>query len=142
MTIEVYTDGACSGNPGPGGWGAVIKNDGEVNELQGGDPQTTNNRMELMAVIKSLEFIKSNDEILITTDSEYVKNGITKWIFNWLKNNWKTSAKTPVKNQDLWKELHALTIDKNIKWFWIKGHSGHIENERCDYLARQEIQKM
>jgi len=142
VTIKIYTDGACSGNPGPGGWGAVLKITDQVHELQGGEPQTTNNRMEMMAVIESLKFVKTDEEIHITTDSEYVKNGITKWIFNWIKNDWKTSAKKPVKNQDLWKEMHSLTEGRDIKWFWIKGHSGHTENERCDFLARQEIQRL
>ncbi len=139
--IRIFTDGACSGNPGPGGWGAVIVNDdGTERELSGGEGQTTNNRMELMAVIEALKYTGAVDAaITITTDSVYVKDGITKWIFNWQKNNWKTASKAPVKNQDLWKELLSLTSGKKIQWNWVRGHTGHPENERCDCLARGEI---
>ena len=143
MKIRIFSDGACSGNPGPGGWGTIIKyDDGSEHEISGGEKQTTNNRMELIAVIEGLKKIKlseANCEIDIITDSKYVKDGITVWIHSWLKNNWIGSAKKPVKNQDLWKELHALTLNKKISWFWVKGHDGHPENERCDELARKYI---
>jgi ribonuclease HI len=144
MKIRIFSDGACSGNPGPGGWGTIIQyEDGSEKVMSGGDKQTTNNRMELMAVIEGLKKIKLEDEssceIDIVTDSKYVKDGITVWIQNWLKNNWTSAMRKPVKNQDLWKELYALTLDKNISWFWVKGHDGHPENERCDELARKRI---
>jgi len=143
--IYIFTDGACSGNPGPGGWGTVIKMSDMKQELSGSEKNSTNNRMELTAVIEGLNFInskKKEDEITIITDSQYVKNGITLWIKNWLKNNWKTAAKKPVKNQDLWKQLYALTQNKNITWEWVKGHSGHPENERCDALATTAITRI
>lgn len=142
MSIEIFTDGACSGNPGPGGWGSVIKSNDSVKELSGGEADTTNNRMELIAVIEALKTTEPGDAITVTTDSNYVKNGITSWIHNWLKNNWHTASKKPVKNKDLWVELHDLTKARSIEWHWVKGHSGHPENERCDYLARQEIKKL
>ena len=137
--IEIYTDGACSGNPGPGGWGAVILEDGKRNEISGGERATTNNRMEMMAVIKGLESIAGGSTVTVTTDSNYVKNGITQWIFNWIKNNWMTAAKKPVKNQDLWKQLWTLSQNHKVEWKWVKGHSGHPENERCDQLATGEV---
>lgn len=140
--IYIYTDGACSGNPGPGGWGAVIKSDGAAKEISGGERNTTNNKMELAAVINALEQTPEGAEIVITTDSEYVKNGITKWIFAWQKNNWITAAKTPVKNKELWVALLGLTKERQVSWQWVRGHSGHIENERCDALARREIGKI
>ena len=147
MKVRIFSDGACSGNPGPGGWGTLLKYaDGSEHELSGGEKQTTNNRMELIAVIEGLKNIKSDDEgnnenceIDIVTDSKYVKDGITSWIHNWVRNNWINAAKKPVKNQDLWKELYALTNNKKISWFWVKGHAGHPENERCDELARKCI---
>ena len=140
--IEIYTDGACSGNPGPGGWGTVIRyEDGTERELSGGEAKTTNNRMELMAVIEGLRLMERGKSLIVTTDSEYVKKGITAWIHSWLRNNWKTASKQPVKNQDLWKTLWDLTQQLDIEWRWVKGHSGHPENERCDSLARGEISR-
>jgi ribonuclease HI len=139
--VTIYTDGACSGNPGPGGWGALLRFNGQEKELSGGESQTTNNRMEMTAVIEALRALNSRCSIEITTDSEYVKNGITKWIFSWMKNNWKTKARKDVKNRELWEELWKLSQEHDIQWKWIKGHSGHPENERCDELARSEIEK-
>ena len=140
MKIHIFSDGACSGNPGPGGWGTIIRyDDGSEQVMSGGEKQTTNNRMELIAVIEGLKKTNLNDEIDIVTDSKYVKDGISVWIHNWVRNNWKTAAKTPVKNQDLWKELYNLTQNRKISWFWVKGHDGHPENERCDELARKYI---
>jgi len=139
--IYLYTDGACSGNPGPGGWAAVIKGGSADMELSGGEEKTTNNKMELMAVIEGLNRIEKDSVVTVITDSEYVKNGITQWIFNWLKNNWKTASKQPVKNKELWVSLLALTKERKVTWQWIKGHSGNPENERCDRLARSQIDK-
>ncbi|MDR3238370.1 MAG: ribonuclease HI [Spirochaetia bacterium] len=139
--IFLYTDGACSGNPGPGGWGALIRRDSGDIELSGGEKNTTNNKMELTAVIEGLRRIEKGSDVTIVTDSEYVKNGMTQWIFNWLRNNWKTASKQPVKNKELWVALLALTKERKITWQWVKGHSGHTENERCDTLARDEINK-
>ena len=140
--VDIYTDGACSGNPGPGGWGVLIEIDNENIELSGGDKETTNNRMELMAAIKALEEIDKDYEITLYTDSNYVKDGITKWIFNWKKNNWKTSAKKVVKNSDLWIQLDDLQNNRNVKWNWVKGHAGNLGNERADELARMGIEKI
>ncbi len=148
MELDIYTDGACSGNPGPGGWGFVVvdKNTGaELFKNNGAERQTTNNRMELAAVIEALNFVKAkslvNDEhnLAVYTDSQYVKNGISAWIFNWKKNNWKTSAKKPVKNQDLWQALDKLSIELKPKWNWVKGHAGNRYNEECDRLAVEAI---
>ena len=132
--IKVYTDGACKGNPGDGGWGALIINGSENKELYGGDKNTTNNRMELMAVIMAIESIDMIQEVTIFTDSTYVQKGISEWIINWKRNGWKSSNKQPVKNQDLWVRLDSLNSEQ-ITWQWVKGHSGHIENDRADYLA-------
>ena len=137
--IELFSDGACKGNPGLGGWGVLIKNSKTLNELKGTQQQTTNNRMELIAVIEGLKSIKENAHIEITTDSMYVKNGINQWINNWKKNGWKTAAKKPVKNKDLWQELDELVQNYSIKWLWVKGHSGHPGNERADQLANEAI---
>ncbi len=140
-TIEIFTDGACSGNPGPGGWGVVMNWNGTQKELSDSEPQTTNNRMELMAAIRALEEIRRPVGLVrLYTDSTYVKDGITKWIHGWKKNGWKTAAKKPVKNQDLWQRLdHALTnhnvAGHNVEWHWVKGHAGHPGNERADELA-------
>tara|TARA_Y100000817_G_scaffold308162_1_gene295500 strand:- start:960 stop:1397 length:438 start_codon:yes stop_codon:yes gene_type:complete len=137
--INIYTDGACRGNPGPGGWGALLIYQESEKELYGFSPETTNNIMELSAVIESLKSIKRKCPIIITTDSNYVKNGITDWIHSWKKNNWKTANKKPVKNKELWIELDSLCKLYDIKWEWVKGHSGHPGNERADSLANKAI---
>ena len=139
--VEAFTDGACSGNPGPGGWGAVLRWGDHEKELSGGEPETTNNRMELMAAIASLEALTRPVSVRITTDSTYVKDGITKWIHGWKKNGWKTAAKKPVKNADLWQRLEAAAKKHQVEWAWVKGHAGHPENERADELARQAVPK-
>ncbi len=138
-TVDVFTDGACSGNPGPGGWGAILRYGAVEKELSGGEGATTNNRMELMAAIASLEALKSPVNVRIHTDSQYVKNGITGWIHGWKKNGWKTADKKPVKNVDLWQRLDAALKGHKIEWIWVKGHAGHDENERADALARGAI---
>ena len=135
--VEIFTDGACSGNPGPGGWGVILRFRGEQKELAGGERKTTNNRMELMAAIVALEALKRPARVEITTDSTYVKDGITRWIHGWKKNGWKTSAKKPVKNQDLWQRLDQALAPHRVEWHWVRGHVGHPENERADALARQ-----
>ncbi len=135
--IEVFTDGACSGNPGPGGWGVILRYKGTEKELSGGAPETTNNRMELTAVIEALKALKRECDVVIHTDSRYVMDGVQQWLPNWKQNGWKTSnKKSPVKNVDLWQELDALLQKHNIRWIWVKGHNGHEENERVDKLAR------
>tara|TARA_Y100001970_G_scaffold39046_1_gene48072 strand:- start:142 stop:576 length:435 start_codon:yes stop_codon:yes gene_type:complete len=140
--VDIYTDGACSGNPGPGGWGVLIEIDNENIKLSGGDRETTNNRMELMAAIKALEEIDKDYEITLYTDSNYVKDGITSWISNWKKNNWKTTSKKDVKNKELWIRLDEAIKDKNISWVWVKGHAGNAGNEQADYLARSALEKL
>ena len=140
--VDIYTDGACSGNPGPGGWGVLIEIDNENIELSGGVRETTNNRMELMAAIKALEEIDKDYEITLYTDSNYVKDGITSWISNWKKNNWKTASKKDVKNKELWMRLDEAIKDKNISWVWVKGHAGNAGNEQADYLARSALEKL
>ena len=140
--VEVFTDGACKGNPGPGGWGAVLKFNGSEKELFGGEETTTNNRMELMAVISSLQALKRSCDVAVTTDSQYVKNGITQWIHNWKRNGWRTAAKKPVKNDDLWKLLDEAVAQHQVSWHWVKGHSGHPENERADALANKGIEQL
>ena len=140
--VDIYTDGACSGNPGPGGWGVLIEIDNENIELSGGDRETTNNRMELMAAIKALEEIDKDYEITLYTDSNYVKDGITSWISNWKKNNWKTASKKDVKNKELWMRLDEAIKDKNISWVWVKGHAGNAGNEQADYLARSALENL
>ncbi len=137
--VEIYTDGACSGNPGPGGWGVLLRYGAHEKELFGGEPQTTNNRMELMAVIAGLESLQKACDAIVYTDSQYVQKGISEWIHNWKKNNWRTSAKAPVKNVDLWKRLDTLANYHTVKWQWVKGHAGHPENERADQLARDGV---
>lgn len=139
--ILIWTDGACSGNPGPGGWGVLIKNRDFSQKFNGGEPNTTNNRMELMAVIKALENVKFNSKIKIYTDSQYVKNGITIWITTWKNKNWRTSSNKEVKNRDLWEKLDKLVGHHEIRWEWIRGHSGNIKNEIADQLARSAIPK-
>lgn len=140
--IEVFTDGACSGNPGPGGWGAILRFQGREKELSGGHPETTNNQMELQAAIEALKALKEPCTVNLYTDSQYLRQGITQWIHNWKRNGWKTADKKPVKNQLLWEELDALVREHSITWHWLKGHAGHPENERCDELARSEIEKL
>jgi len=140
--IEIFTDGACRGNPGPGGWGALLRYGSVEKTVSGAEKHTTNNRMELMAVIQALGIIKKPSSMIITTDSQYVKNGMTKWILQWKKNNRKTSAKTPVKNADLWQLLSDAAKPHTIRWEWVKGHSGHRENDIADILAVEAIEKM
>jgi len=137
--IELFSDGACKGNPGLGGWGVLIKNSKTLKELKGVQQQTTNNRMELIAVIEGLKSIQENAHIEITTDSMYVNNGINQWIHNWKNNGWKTAAKKPVKNIDLWQELDELVQNYSIEWKWVRGHSGHPGNEKADQLANEAI---
>ena len=137
--VVVYTDGGCRGNPGPGGWGAVLQFGGHEKEIYGYDSETTNNRMELMAAISALELLSRSCEIELTTDSQYVRKGIIEWMDGWKKRGWKTSAKKPVKNKDLWQRLDAAVQSHNITWHWIKGHSGHAGNERADDLANRAM---
>ena len=138
-TVIIYTDGACKGNPGPGGWGALLEYDGRRKELFGGEPHTTNNRMELVAVIRALEALKRESDVAIYTDSQYVKNGIEAWIHAWKRNGWKTSDKKPVKNEDLWRELDQLASRHRIRWRWVRGHDDNPGNERADELANQGV---
>lgn len=140
--VEAFTDGACRGNPGPGGWGAILRHDAHEKELYGAERETTNNRMELMAAISALETLKRPCEVALTTDSQYVRQGITTWIANWKRNGWKTADKKPVKNQDLWARLDQAVQRHRVQWHWIKGHSGHPENERADTLANRAIDEM
>lgn len=135
--VDLYTDGACSGNPGPGGWGVLMLYKGNEKEICGGEADTTNNRMELMAAIQGLEALKRGMKVRIHTDSTYVKDGITKWIHGWKKNGWKTAAKKPVKNAELWQRLETAIERHDVSWHWVKGHSDHPENDRADALARQ-----
>lgn len=138
MRVEIFTDGACSGNPGPGGWGAILRCRDVEKELSGGEAQTTNNRMELTAVISALQALKKPCNITLYTDSKYVMDGVTSWLDNWKRNGWKTSnKKSPVKNVDLWQQLDGLLTAHEIRWVWVKGHAGHPENERVDKLARE-----
>jgi ribonuclease HI len=140
--VEIFTDGACKGNPGPGGWGAVMRYQGTEKELWGGESNTTNNRMELMAAIQSLAALKRNCDVILTTDSQYVRKGITEWMSNWKKRGWKTADKKPVKNVDLWQALDAEVNKHHIQWHWVKGHSGHRENEMADQLANRGIDEV
>ena len=155
QVIEIFTDGACSGNPGPGGWGAILKYGGHAKEMSGGDPWTTNNRMELtafltgflfavchplMAAIEALEALKQSSAVILYTDSVYLRDGITKWIDGWKANGWQTANKKPVKNVDLWRRLLTISKRHQIEWLWVKGHAGHPENERADALARHGIE--
>ncbi|WP_107851372.1 ribonuclease HI [Oceanimonas marisflavi] len=135
--VQLFTDGSCLGNPGPGGYGAVLIYKQHRKELSGGYRLTTNNRMELMAAIKGLETLSHDCEVELTTDSQYVRQGITQWIKGWKRNNWRTAAKTPVKNADLWQQLDELCQRHKVQWHWVRGHTGHPENERCDDLARE-----
>ena len=134
--VIIHTDGACSGNPGPGGWGAILEYNGTRKELSGGEAETTNNRMELMGAIAALETVKRPCKVEMHVDSAYVKDGITKWIHGWKRNGWKTADKKPVKNVELWQRLDAAIAAHEISWHWVKGHAGHTENERADELAR------
>ena len=140
--VEIFTDGACKGNPGPGGWGAILRYGTTEKEIYGASKNTTNNVMELTAVIESLKNLNKPCELIITTDSKYVKNGITEWIHNWKKNGWRTAAKKEVKNKELWIELDSLIQIHSITWDWVKGHSGHPENERADLLANVAIEEL
>jgi ribonuclease HI len=138
--VEIFTDGACKGNPGPGGWGAILRSNGRERELSGGESPTTNNRMELMAAIEALNALKKPCHVQLWTDSIYVRDGITKWIHGWRRNGWKTSDKKPVKNAELWQALLDATAPHRIDWHWVKGHAGHPENERADALACAEAE--
>ncbi|MBK9352248.1 MAG: ribonuclease HI [Sulfuritalea sp.] len=139
--IEIYTDGACSGNPGPGGWGAILRSGETERELFGGEPQTTNNRMEMTAVIEALRALKKPVAAKVHTDSQYVQKGISEWIHGWKRRGWKTAGKDPVKNEDLWRELDRLAAQHEIEWIWVRGHAGHPENERADALARRGVEQ-
>lgn len=137
--VEIFTDGACSGNPGPGGWGVLLRWNGVTKELYGGEPDTTNNRMELTAAINALNALKEPCSVDLYTDSVYVRDGISSWIDGWKAKDWKTSARKPVKNADLWQKLDLARTRHNVNWHWVKGHAGHPENERCDELARKGV---
>jgi ribonuclease HI len=140
--VMLYTDGACKGNPGPGGWGALLRYRGKEKELWGGENDTTNNRMELRAVIEGLAALTRPTAVTVVTDSQYVKNGMSQWIHNWKRNGWRTAARKPVKNADLWQRLDALVQQHDVSWEWVKGHSGHPENERADELANRGIEEL
>ncbi len=140
--IEIFTDGACRGNPGPGGWGALLRYGDHERELFGGEPDTTNNRMELMAAIRALETLREPCHVDLTTDSEYVRKGISEWLPAWKARNWKTSDRKPVKNADLWLQLEQAAARHTVRWHWVKGHSGHDENERADQLANRGIDSL
>ncbi len=140
--MKIYTDGACQGNPGPGGWGVVLERGARQTTLHGGESHTTNNRMEMMAAIRALESLDKRCEVVLTTDSQYVKNGITQWIAGWKKRGWKTAQKTPVKNQDLWQRLDAAVARHQVRWQWVRGHSGHPQNEQADRLAQRGIDEL
>jgi ribonuclease HI len=142
QNVEIFTDGACRGNPGPGGWGAMLRFDGQVKDIYGSEPHTTNNRMELMAAISALESLKRPCVVQLTTDSEYVKRGITEWLPNWKRRGWKTAGKKPVKNSDLWQQLDLVASRHQVEWLWVRGHTGHPENERADALANLAIDEM
>ncbi|MDZ7811535.1 MAG: ribonuclease HI [Arhodomonas sp.] len=140
--VEIFTDGACRGNPGPGGWGAVLRYGEHERELWGGEPETTNNRMELTAAIEALASLKRRCEVDLTTDSEYLRKGITEWLPNWKRRGWRTSARKPVKNADLWQRLDELAGEHTVHWQWVRGHTGHPENERADDLANRGIDEL
>ena len=137
--MEIFTDGACRGNPGPGGWGAILRLSGKEKELFGGEPATTNNRMELTAVIRALEALTRRSRVSLYTDSQYVQKGISEWIHSWKRRGWKTADRNPVKNEDLWRQLDELAARHEVEWHWVRGHSGHPENERADELANRGI---
>ena len=140
--VEIFTDGACRGNPGPGGWAALLRSQGIEKMLSGAEPETTNNQMELMAAIQGLEALKRTSSVALTTDYQYVRQGITQWIHGWKRNGWKTSQKQPVKNKELWQRLDAAVESHDVQWHWVKGHSGHEENERVDQAANDAIDVM
>ncbi|MDY0135643.1 MAG: ribonuclease HI [Thiomicrospira sp.] len=142
QVVEVFTDGGCRGNPGPGGWGVLLRYNGQEKTLNGAEPDTTNNRMELMAAIQAFEALKRPCRVSITTDSQYVKNGVTQWMAGWKKKGWKTANNQPVKNQDLWQRLERAMTVHQVDWHWVKGHSGHPENERVDELANLAIDRL
>ena len=138
-SVQIFTDGACSGNPGPGGWGAILRAGEKEKELSGGEPLTTNNRMELMAAISALEALKRPCKVDVFTDSSYLRDGITRWIYSWRRNGWRTADKKPVKNADLWRRLDEALHTHQVTWHWVRGHAGHLENERADQLAREAM---
>lgn len=140
--VEIFSDGACRGNPGPGGWGALLRYKGREKLLSGGEAHTTNNRMEMMAAIQALESLRRPCKVRVTTDSQYLHKGITEWLAGWKRRGWKTAAKQPVKNADLWQRLDQALVGHKVEWHWVRGHSGHPENERADQLATQAIDKM
>ncbi len=140
--VEIFTDGACSGNPGPGGWGAILRYNQHEKELSGAEAETTNNRMELMAAIAALEALREPVEVDLYTDSEYLKRGVSEWLAQWKARGWKTAARKPVKNADLWQRLEAAMAPHKVRWHWVKGHAGHAENERADALARAAIRRL
>lgn len=140
--VHIHTDGACLGNPGPGGWAALLVHGDTERELAGGEAQTTNNRMELLAAIMALEALKAPCQVVLSTDSQYVQKGIGEWLPNWIRRGWKTAAGEPVKNQDLWQRLQAAAAPHRVQWKWVKGHAGHVENERVDKLARAEAERL
>jgi len=140
--VEIYTDGACRGNPGVGGWGAILRTAGRERELYGGEPATTNNRMELTAAIRALAALRRRCEVSLYTDSQYVRQGITTWLADWKRRDWRTADRKPVKNQDLWEQLDALAAKHDVEWHWVRGHDGHPENERADALANRGIDEL
>ena len=140
--VEIYTDGACRGNPGVGGWGAILRSGGRERELFGGEPATTNNRMELTAAIRALAALKRRCAVSLYTDSQYVRQGITTWLADWKRRDWRTADRKPVKNQDLWEQLDALAAKHDVEWLWVRGHDGHPENERADALANRGIDEL
>ena len=140
--VDIFTDGACSGNPGPGGWGAILRSGTREKEISGGEPATTNNRMEITAAIRALEALTQSSSVTIHTDSRYLMDGATKWLRRWKANGWKTADKKPVKNEDLWRELDQAVTNHDVKWRWVEGHSGHPENDRADALARAAIESV
>ena len=140
-SAQIYADGACKGNPGPGGWGAIVRAGGNEKELFGGEPQTTNNRMELTAVIRALDALKHPSEVEVYTDSQYVQKGISEWLHAWKRRGWRTADKKPVKNVDLWQELERAAARHRVSWHWVKGHAGHPENERADALANRGVEE-
>jgi len=140
--VTIHTDGACEGNPGPGGWATVLRHGTRAREISGGDPATTNNRMELQAAIEALQALKEPCQVELWTDSEYLRQGITEWLPGWKRRGWRTADKKPVKNEDLWRALDAAAAPHQIRWQWLKGHAGHLDNERCDALARAEVEKL